>query len=154
MLIKLKQGTPFNRLRAELKNFEVDYDDDVECTRTHPKLLPEGDREPGSKASPKPSRVKAQGVISMGMASARLVCSSLSQPSNCRSVARFNFKQVLAANESCIGTHPFFFIFLVPHWMFCQCQCLQFNESGKVIGDCDVFRPMLKIQHLGIHQSK
>ena len=36
---KPTQGTIFCRQRAKLKNFPLDYDDNVECRRTHPKLL-------------------------------------------------------------------------------------------------------------------
>ena len=41
VLTKPQQGMMFKRMRAELTNIEVNYDDEVECKNTHPKLLPQ-----------------------------------------------------------------------------------------------------------------
>ena len=41
VLTKPPQGMLFKRIRAELMNVEVNYDDEVECKNTHPKLLPQ-----------------------------------------------------------------------------------------------------------------
>lgn len=43
MLTNPKQETPFRRLREEVMNYGVNYDDDVECARTHVSLIPEED---------------------------------------------------------------------------------------------------------------
>ena len=40
MLTKPKQGTLFLKNRALLQNVPINYDDEVECKRTHPGLLP------------------------------------------------------------------------------------------------------------------
>ena len=40
ILTKSKQGSPFKRMRAELMNCAVEYDDVVEARITHPDLLP------------------------------------------------------------------------------------------------------------------
>ena len=41
VLTKPQQGSLFKRMRAELMNIAVDYDNDLERKDTHPKLLPE-----------------------------------------------------------------------------------------------------------------
>jgi hypothetical protein len=43
VLTKPKQGLPMRQDRAELMNCPVDYDDEVERLRTHPKLLPKAE---------------------------------------------------------------------------------------------------------------
>ena len=43
VLTKPKQDTPFKKLRAELMNIDVQYDNKAERSRTHPDLLPKED---------------------------------------------------------------------------------------------------------------
>ncbi len=50
VLTKLKQGGPFRLDRSHLMNTPINYDDDVEGTKTHPFLLQQDERP---KLSPK-----------------------------------------------------------------------------------------------------
>ena len=50
VLNKPEQGTPFRKDRAALMNVPVEYDDEVERKRTHPKLLPKSEQEELVKA--------------------------------------------------------------------------------------------------------
>jgi hypothetical protein len=50
VLTKPTQGGPFRLDRSHLMNFPINYDDDVERTKTHPLLLPQDERP---KLSPK-----------------------------------------------------------------------------------------------------
>ena len=36
-----QQGMLFKKMRTELMNCDVNYNDEVECKNTHPKLLPQ-----------------------------------------------------------------------------------------------------------------
>ncbi len=50
VLTKPKQGGPFRLNRSHLMNIPINYDDNVERTKTHPLLLPQDERP---KLSPK-----------------------------------------------------------------------------------------------------
>ena len=52
VLNKPEQGAKFRLDRAELMNVPVDYDDNIERRRTHPKLLSSEDRDNMLKAQP------------------------------------------------------------------------------------------------------
>ena len=80
VLMKPKQGSAFKKLRAELMNCEVNYDDNAERARTHPSLIPSDNLEDSAQADPS----KNTGVQNTMVACARLVQNS--QPSNRRSV--------------------------------------------------------------------
>ena len=41
LLTKPQQGGLFRKMRAELMNVDVNYDDEIERKKTHPKLLPQ-----------------------------------------------------------------------------------------------------------------
>jgi hypothetical protein len=43
-LTKPKQGAPFCLNRSHLMNIPINYNDDVECSKTHPLLLPKDER--------------------------------------------------------------------------------------------------------------
>ena len=75
VLTKPKQGSAFKKLRAELMNCEVNYDDDAERARTHPSLIPSDEPEESGTNT---------GVQNTLVAGARLV--GTPQPSNRRSV--------------------------------------------------------------------
>ena len=49
VLTKPLQGMLFKRMRAELMNVEVNYDDKIECKNTHPKLLPQAVKDLSSE---------------------------------------------------------------------------------------------------------
>ena len=51
VLSKPEQGTPFRKDGADLMNVPVEYDDEVECNRTQPKLLPTSEQEDLVKAA-------------------------------------------------------------------------------------------------------
>ena len=53
VLNKPEQGVKFRRDRAELMNVPVDYDDDVERRRTHPKLVSRDEQADLMKAQAK-----------------------------------------------------------------------------------------------------
>ncbi len=44
VLTKPKQGAPFRLDRSHLMNIPINYDDDVERSKTHPLLLPKDER--------------------------------------------------------------------------------------------------------------
>ena len=80
VLTKPKQGSAFKKLRAELMNCEVNYDDYAERARTHPSLIPSDKLEDTAQAEPSENT----GVQNTMVAGARLV--GTPQPSNRRSV--------------------------------------------------------------------
>ena len=82
VLAKPKQGSAFKKLRAELMNCEVNYNDDAERTRTHPSLIPSDNLEDSAHTDP----CVNTGVQNTMVAGGQLVRNHLSQSSNHRSV--------------------------------------------------------------------
>jgi hypothetical protein len=83
VLTKPKQGTPFKKMRAELMNCEVNYNDETERLKTHPKLLPV-DNSP--QASSIGTITANEGVINAELAGARVRIGKANHPRSRRSV--------------------------------------------------------------------
>ena len=83
VLTKPKQGTPFKKLRAELMNCEVNYDDETERLKTHPKLLP---AENSPQAGSIGTITENEGVINAELAGARVRIGKVNHPRSRRSV--------------------------------------------------------------------
>ena len=63
VLNKPEQGTPFRKDRAALMNVPVDYNDDAERRRTHPKLLSRDDQADMVKAQAKGRGIHHRSVL-------------------------------------------------------------------------------------------
>ena len=63
VLNKPEQGAKFRLNRAELMNVTVNYDDEVECRRTHPKLLSRDDQTDMVKAQAKGRGIHHKSVL-------------------------------------------------------------------------------------------
>ena len=63
VLNKSEQGAKFRLDRAELMKVPVDYDDDVERRRTHPKLLPRDEQADMVKAQAKGRGIHHRSVL-------------------------------------------------------------------------------------------